>query len=209
MAIICPTVLAEDLHSYRNQLERIESFAKRIQFDFMDGLFTSTKSVDLNQVWMPENAQADLHLMYMRPDLYIDDILRLQPSLVIVHAEAQGNYQELSKKLRSHNIKVGVCLLQETEVSVIQDSLEHIDHVLVFSGDLGHFGGTVNLDMLHKATQLKKLRPNLEIGWDGGVNDKNIKQLADGGIDVLNVGGFIQKAENPKAQFDQLVDLLQ
>ncbi len=38
---------------------------------------------------------------------------------------------------------------------------------------------------------------------------KNIKQLADGGVTVLNVGGYIQKAENPKEAYNKLVSLLE
>jgi ribulose-phosphate 3-epimerase len=47
-------------------------------------------------------------------------------------------------------------------------------------------------------------KPELEIGWDGGVNDQNISQLAFAGVDVFNVGGFIQKAENPEKAFNTL-----
>jgi pentose-5-phosphate-3-epimerase len=44
----------------------------------------------------------------------------------------------------------------------------------------------------------------LEIGWDGGVTDQNISQLAFAGVDVFNVGGFIQKAEDPEKAFHVL-----
>jgi ribulose-phosphate 3-epimerase len=205
MATICPTVTAEDLHTYRSQLERIEQFASRIHLDFMDGLFTSNKSVDLQTAWLPKNTHVDLHLMYMRPDLYLSTIKKLQPSLVIVHAEAKGDYRSFAASLKQEGVKTGVCLLQDTPVSLIQEHLDMIDHVLIFSGNLGHFGGNVNTELLKKVASLKQMRPDLEIGWDGGVNDKNAKQLVRSGVDVLNVGGFIQKAKNPKEQYEVLV----
>lgn len=205
MATICPTVTAEDSHTYRNQIERLEEFASRIHLDFMDGLFTKNKSIELENAWMPKRAQVDLHLMYMRPDIYIDQIVEFAPSLVIVHAEAKGDYREFAQKLQEAGIKRGVCLLQDTPVAAVTDSLDSIDHILIFSGDLGHFGGTVDLSLLEKVRQLKEIKPNLEIGWDGGVNDSNARSLIDGGVDVLNVGGFIQKAEDPRRQFDTLV----
>ncbi len=208
MADICPTVTAEDLHTYRSQLERIEPFANRIHLDFMDGLFAPNKSIPLEQAWAPKGKQIDLHLMYLRPDLYIEQIKLLNPSLVIVHAEAQGSYEVFSIKLRTSGIKTGVSLLQETPVSIIKDYLDAIDHVLIFSGDLGHFGGHVDLGLLEKVKELKHLKPDIEIGWDGGVNDANVKQLADGGVDVLNVGGFIQKSEEPLERFNSLVTLV-
>jgi ribulose-phosphate 3-epimerase len=60
------------------------------------------------------------------------------------------------------------------------------------------------LKLLNKVTELRKLKPELEIGWDGGINVDNAKQLSEGGVDVLNVGGAIQKAEDPKAAYDKL-----
>ena len=32
---------------------------------------------------------------------------------------------------------------------------------------------------------------DLEFGWDGGITDQNVAVLVNGGVDVLNVGGFI------------------
>ncbi|MDZ7786140.1 MAG: hypothetical protein U5L95_03400 [Candidatus Saccharibacteria bacterium] len=205
MSVICPTVTAEDSHLYRQQLERVQKLAGRIHLDFMDGLFTSNKSIDLARAWMPEGKQVDLHLMYMRPDLYVEKIKEFAPSLVIVHAEAKGEYEPFAKSMHDAGIKVGVCLLQDTPVSIIADHLDRIDHVLIFSGDMGHFGGKVDLSLLSKVKELKRLKPGLEIGWDGGVSDKNVQDLVAGGVDVLNVGGFIQRAEDPRQNYETLV----
>lgn len=208
MSVVCPTVTAEDPHTFRSQIERLQPFANRIHLDFMDGLFTSNKSIDLSQAWSLDDIRTDLHLMYMRPDVYVDLIIHLSPSLVIVHAEAKGEYGPFAKKLQDKGIKTGVCLLQDTPVSLISSHLDLIDHVLIFSGDLGHFGGKVDLKLLDKVRELKKLKPSIEIGWDGGVSLENAKQLSDGGVDVLNVGGYIQKAANPQQRFDALVTLV-
>lgn len=210
MPIICPTVTADDPHEYREQMERITSFAKRIHVDFMDGLFTQNRSLDLSKAWLPHEhgIHADLHLMYMRPDLYLEIIHHIKPSLVIVHAEGQGDFMALADKLHYMKIKVGVALLPQTPVKTIAPAIKHIDHVLIFSGNLGHFGGRANLALLKKARELKSLKPALEIGWDGGINEHNVNHLVDGGIDVLNVGGAIQRAEDPKAAYEKLHNLL-
>lgn len=204
MAVIVPTVTAEDSHTYRSQLELVMSFADRIHLDFMDGLFTKNASLELASAWMPEGKQVDLHLMYMRPDIYLDQILSFKPSLVIVHAEAEGDYERFAASLQKAEIQSGVALLQDTPVQLIEQSLELIDHVLIFSGNLGHFGGTVDLNLLDKARKLKELKPDLEIGWDGGVSTDNARQLIGGGIDVLNVGGAIQNSDDPEDAYNQL-----
>ncbi len=205
MATICPTVLARDPHEYRIQMERIQSFAKRVQIDLTDGHFAKVKTVTIPQVWWPAKVTADLHLMFRRPGFHLKEILNLHPSMVIVHAEAEGSFVDFAQRLRDAAIKVGVALLPETPVAQIKPALEYIDHVLIFSGDLGHFGGRVDTHLLVKAQECKALKPELEIGWDGGVNDTNVHLLAAGGIDVLNVGGFIQKASDAQHAYDTLV----
>lgn len=204
MAVIAPAVLAADPHEFREQMERIAPFASRVQIDLTDGHFAKAKTIELGGVWWLKTVAADLHLMYKNPSDYLGTIIRLAPSLVIVHAEAHGDFLELAEKLRNAGIKVGVALLPDTAVEKIRLSLQVIDHALIFSGNLGHFGGKADLMLLEKAKELRKLKPNLEIGWDGGINEENVKQLAEGGVDVLNVGGYIQKAKDPEAAYGKL-----
>lgn len=206
MAIICPTVTANNAATYEVQLSRLENFAQRIHLDFMDGLFTKTQSIGLDEASISpyEVITWDVHLMYMRPDLYIERLARFEPSLVIVHAEAKGNFVEVADKIKALGAKVGVALLQKTPVSTIAPVIDLIDHVLIFSGNLGQYGGKVEVELLGKVAELRKLKPELEIGWDGGINDKNINLLINGGVDVLDVGGFIQQSDNPENAYATL-----
>jgi pentose-5-phosphate-3-epimerase len=71
------------------------------------------------------------------------------------------------------------------------------DQVLIFSGRLGYHGGQADLGLLTKVRQVKEIYPGLEIAWDGGINDQNVKTITGAGVSVLNVGGFIQKSESP------------
>ena len=210
MAEVCPTVTARDAHDYQTQINRIAGFAKRIHLDFTDGVFAGTPLVALEQAWWPEGLVVDLHLMVKDPLSYWDEImkLKLKPHMVIVHAEAEGKFNKLADDLHKQGIKVGVALLPRTSTHVIKPSLSIIDHVLIFSGDLGKFGGTADTQLLSKVSQLKEWKENIEFGWDGGINDQNVEELVAGGIDVLNVGGFVQGAADPKAAYEKLRELI-
>lgn len=208
MSVVCPTVLATEPHEYREQLERIQPFAPRIQLDLADGEFAPNKTVSLSQLWWNDSDKIDIHLMYKKPADCLLDLVRLNPHMVIVHAEADGSFYEIAQELHDHDIKAGVALLKDTSPDVLAPAIEFIDHVLIFSGDLGHFGGKADLGLLRKVEDIKKMRPEIEIGWDGGVNDENARQLAEGGVDVLNVGGYIQRADNPKKAYGILSKLL-
>jgi ribulose-phosphate 3-epimerase len=189
-------------------MERVESFAARIHVDVADGNFAPRKLISFDKIWWRGDRTIDLHVMYQRPAEHRDIILALAPRLVIVHAEAEGDFLAFADDLHRHGIEVGIALLPRTDVEVIKPGLGLIDHVLLFSGNLGHFGGEADLTLLKKVSTLRELKPTVEIGWDGGVNAHNARQLAEGGVDVLNVGGFIQRADSPPGNFQRLQALV-
>lgn len=202
--IICPTVTAFDTHAYRIQMERLEPFCERVHIDLMDGKFAPTLSPGLTQIWWPDKMTADIHLMYQDPMAEIDQLLYLAPHLVIIHQEATVNHREFADKLRSRGIKAGLALLADTAVEQARENILSFDHFLVFSGDLGKHGGTADTGLLSKVLEIRRYHPDVEIAWDGGINDQNAEVLIAGGVDVLNVGGFIQNATDPSAAYATL-----
>ena len=204
MPVICPTILASEPHEFREQMDRISPFAERIHIDLADGVFAPSKLLTPKQLWWPEDTLIDLHLMYESVRPYVSDLKALKPHMVILHAESVGVFYEIAKQFKDVGIRVGVALLAQTPVEKIAPALKDIDHVLVFSGDLGHFGGTANFALLDKVKEIRALRSDIEIGWDGGVNAENAKQLVAAGVSVLNVGGAIQRANDPAAAYATL-----
>jgi ribulose-phosphate 3-epimerase len=205
MATISPTITAENTHIFREQIERVQSFAKRLHIDLMDGVFTKNKSVNLSEVWWPEQMAVDLHLMYQQPESYLLDILRLKPQLVIIQAESDCDIPRFSAELNKASRKCGIALLRDTNVESMSYTFAEIQHVLIFSGNLGYQGGSkVNLELLDKVTQVKSINPSLELAWDGGINDQNAKLIAQAGVDVLDVGGYIHSASDPRAAYNTL-----
>ncbi len=201
MSIICPTILADNAHIYRTQLGRIEEFARRIQIDLTDGIFAPTNTINPTQAYWPATIDIDIHLMYKNPAPQLDQLIRMEPNMIILHAEAEGELLEMFNDIGAAGIKTGVALLQETSASEASQLIEVANHVLIFSGSLGKFGGKVDQKLFAKIRDVKEINPSVEIGWDGGVNADNAQTLARAGVDVLNVGGFIQKADNPQAAY--------
>ena len=191
MISVAPAILADDPDVFNAQMEDAARYATRIHIDMADGIFTGNSLQAMEDIWWPGGLRADMHVMYERPFDHLATMIALGPQLIIVHAEAEGDFLAARKQLHAHGIELGVALLASTPVDVIVPALEQIDHVLIFSGDLGHFGGHADLSLLSKVKQLKTLKPTLEIGWDGGVNDEVAPALVAGGVDVLNAGGYL------------------
>ena len=204
MSVICPTVTAFDLAEYRTQLHNV-SFAPRIHVDLMDGVFAPTKSPDLSEIWLPHHHIVDVHLMYQEPMEVLDQLIKLKPHMVVIHNEAHVHHMHFTAELHKHDIKVGLAILQDTPVEYAYQIMHSFDHVLVFSGNLGYHGGSADLGLLDKVRKIREHHPDAEIGWDGGINEHNVAQLIEAGVDVLNVGGFIQKASDPEAAYATLL----
>jgi ribulose-phosphate 3-epimerase len=204
MAVICPAILASDADSYHSEMEKIAGFAERIQIDLTDGQFAKSKTVKPQDAWWPVGIKADFHLMYRHPHRAFEVIMEHRPNLIIVHAESEGDFVSFTEMCRQRGVKAGVALLPKTPPEAILSAMKHIDHVLIFSGNLGEYGGRANLDLLNKVDILRHHKPDIEIGWDGGINEQNISRLAFGGVDVFNVGGYLQNADNPAHAYKTL-----
>lgn len=204
MAVISPTITESTPEAYKTRIDSLEQFASRIHIDLGDGEFSPTKLIDLDKIWWPKSLTVDIHVMYQRPMEYLDTMIKLQPYQIVIPAEVGVDLTAYAQKLHQHGIRAGVALLVDTPVSQVAPFIQDLDHVLVFSGNLGYHGGKADLALLSKVQELKQLKPELEVGWDGGVNDEVAKALAEGGVDELNTGGFIAHAKDPKAAYEKL-----
>jgi ribulose-phosphate 3-epimerase len=207
MATIVPTVLANS-EQYESYILKYAQFAQRIHIDLSDGQFSPSKTVEISEIYWPYSQEVDLHIMYKDPIPLLDEIIALAPNLVIIHAEIDVDYRTFAEKLKTSGIKFGLALLAETPVSKIVSLVDILDHVLIFSGNLGHYGGVANFELISKISEIKKNNSNIEIGWDGGINQDNAQQLVNAGVDVLDVGGYIAGAENSREAYMKLSEAI-
>ena len=203
-SVIAPAILAENAQQYKEQVDRITGFAERVHIDLTDGECAPTFTVSIPELWAPEGWTIDIHAMVNKLDEYVPKLIALRPHLIIIHAEAEGDVLGALKEIKRSGIMAGLALLKPTVPQTVEELIKEAEHVLIFSGELGKFGGTASLMQLEKIRLVKMINPNVEIGWDGGVMVDNAYSLVQGGVNVLNVGGTIQKATDPPAMFAKL-----
>lgn len=203
-AVIAPAILAENAAQYKEQVDRITGFAERVHIDISDGEFAPTLTVSIPELWAPEGWTIDIHAMINNVEEYVPKLIALRPHMIIIHAEAAGDVKTALMQIRQAGIMAGLALLKPTVPRTVEELIKLANHVMIFSGELGHFGGTASLMQLEKIRLIKSINSNVEIGWDGGVLVDNAYSLVQGGVDVLNVGGVIQKSSDPHAIFSKL-----
>jgi ribulose-phosphate 3-epimerase len=97
-------------------------------------------------------------------------------------------------------------MLKTTVPKTIAPLIAAVDHVLIFSGNLGHYGGSASMMQLEKVRLVQQINPNVEIGWDGGASIENAYTLSQGGVGVINVGGAIATATDPQDVYTKFVN---
>ena len=201
MASVAPTINATSSEDYARRINNVKPFAKRLHIDVGDGSLTDVKTCGITQIYDIDGVPFDLHLMMNHPESQFEDIIALQPQLVIVHYEAPFDRDSFFKQLRNMDIKVGLAITVGTTIEQVKDILPAIDHLLVFTGKLGHNGGEFRADCLEKIGQARVINPNLEIGVDGGLNQETSRAAIEAGADLLDVGSFIHDADDPEIAY--------
>ena len=107
--------------------------------------------------------------------------------------------------LKDAGIKVGVALLPSTFPGYVKQYIDVADHVMIFAGQVGVQGSQADMMQMEKIALIRNMKPEVEIGWDGGANMSNVRALAHADLDVINVGSAIMKTENPAEAFAALV----
>jgi len=202
---VVPAILAETKIEYRKQIERVNNFARRVHIDISDGAFAPATTIDVSNAWWPKEWKADMHLMAAQPSTMLDIILKLKPSLCILHAEASEDLLPIFATLKKEEISVGVALLPQTYPGLVKQYIDAADYVLIFAGQLGVQGSPADMMQMEKISIVRSMKPEVEIGWDGGANINTMRALAHADLDVINVGSALSKVENPAEVYHELV----
>jgi ribulose-phosphate 3-epimerase len=108
-------------------------------------------------------------------------------------------------------MKAGVALNPHTPISVLESIIKDIDVVCIMSVNPGFGGQSFIEETYTKVRALKALitekGSTALIEIDGGVTNKNAKQLVDAGADVLVAGSYVFGAEDPMKTIEGLKSL--
>ena len=203
--LLAPSVLAADFANLQRDIEMInKSEADWFHIDIMDGVFVPNISFGmpvLDAIAKHAKKTIDVHLMIVDPDRYIKTFAKLGANILCVHYEACTHLHRTLQAIKAEGMKAGVALNPHTNVDLLEDVINDIDMVLIMSVNPGFGGQSFIENTYSKVEKLKDLitrkGANTIIEIDGGVTNKNAKQLAEAGADVLVAGSYVFKAENP------------
>lgn len=199
---ISASILSANLDRLQDEINEIEKYSDLLQVDVMDNKFVPniTPQAELLKKFNTK-VPLDIHLMVQEPSKeYIKGFIDANPNLKInnitVHQEACSDLAGTLEFIKSNNIKPSVAINPKTPLDAIKDVLDNVDMVLIMTVEPGFSGQKFIENVLPKISQLRGMKPELDIEVDGGVNDKTAPLAVKAGANVLTVSSFIFKSED-------------
>ena len=197
--LIAPSILSADFGNLAHDVEAIcEGGCDLVHVDVMDGHFVPNLTIGpvvVEAVAKAASKPLDIHLMVENNSFFVDLFAPLKPEFISFHIEEEKHPHRLIQKIRSLGIRPAITLNPHTPPDSIEFLLENIDMVLLMSVNPGFGGQTFIPSVVERARRLKvlieKRNPACLIEVDGGVNDKNVKELKNAGVDVVVAGSFV------------------
>lgn len=205
--MISPSLLSADFGNLQRDIEMLNrSDADWLHVDVMDGIFVPNISFGqlvVKHIKKYAQKPLDVHLMIMDPGRYVSDFKAAGADILTVHYEACNHLDRTLHAIRDAGMKCGVVLNPHTAVSLLEDSVQICDIVLLMSVNPGFGGQQFIENTFLKVRQLRELcnrkNPHCLIEVDGGVNEHNAPMLYEAGADVLVAGNAVFKSADPMA----------
>lgn len=169
-----------------------------IHIDVMDGSFVPNKQFtteEINNLEIISKKKFDVHLMVDNPREYIENLDISNIEYIIVHSEIAKDINELLDLIKSYNVKCGLSIKPNTDISILTPYLNKLDLILVMSVEPGFSGQEFISNSLDRVSKLKQIikNNNLDIvmAIDGGINGSNASLVKKSGIDMVVSGSYV------------------
>jgi ribulose-phosphate 3-epimerase len=212
MAQIVPSILSADFAHLADDIGKVErAGATMLHIDIMDGHFVPNLTIGppvVKSIRRVTQLPLDVHLMITDPDKYAPLFIAEGADHISVHFEAATHLDRTIRSIQSEGVRAGVVINPATPVSMLEDILYLVDHVLVMSVNPGFGGQKFIPNALDKIRRLDRLRKERRLGFaieiDGGVSAENTAEIVQSGCDWLVAGSAVFHSADPGAAVKEM-----
>lgn len=207
---VVPSILSADFSKLAEEIEQVVSLgAERLHLDVMDGHFVPNITFGpmiVEAVRKLTDKHLEAHLMIENPAKYIPQFIEAGVDTLIIQQETCPHLHRDIHLIREHGAVPGVVINPATPLSLIEQIIPDINHLLIMTVNPG-FGGQTFIDsMLPKIRKARELigSQDIMLQVDGGIDNDTITRVRDAGADLFVVGSSIFGEPDPGKAYKSL-----
>lgn len=211
---IAPSILSADFARLGAEVEDVlAAGADIVHFDVMDNHYVPNltigpmvcKALRKHGITAP----IDVHLMVSPVDRIIGDFIEAGASYITFHPDASIHVDRSLQLIKDGGCKAGLVFNPAAPLDCLKYVLDKIDMVLLMSVNPGFGGQKFIPNTIEKIKEVRALldaagRSDIRLEVDGGVNIKNIGEIAAAGADTFVAGSAIFNTPNYQATIAQM-----
>ena len=208
---LAPSILSADFAKINDEIREVEKFSDLIHVDIMDGIFVPPTTVDSDFVKsIKTKVPLDVHLMVHEPsDSYLKGYIDAGAYSITIHEEACKNPKHQIEFIKKHKVKAAISIKPNTPLGKILPYVDMVDMILIMTVEPGWAGQKFISSMTAKVSELRKMRPHLDIEVDGGITPMTIRTAYEAGANVFVAGSSIFGQKNRVDAIKELMKSLE
>jgi ribulose-phosphate 3-epimerase len=201
---LAPSILAADFARLGEQVAEAErAGADRIHVDVMDGHFVPNIAIGapiVQSLRRVTHLPMETHLMISDPDFFLEEFAEVGSTSFLVHWEGNNNLHRTVQQIKALGKRAGVAISPATPAAVLEEILPDLDQVLVMTVNPGfghqHFLRSTLPKIRRVSRMIQQVKPDCELGVDGGIDEETAPLVVDAGANVLVAGTSVFGTNN-------------
>jgi len=207
--LIAPSILSADLACLADEVRSVmDAGADMIHFDVMDNHYVP------NLTFGPVICQSlrrhfpdlilDVHLMTTPVDELVHQFAKAGANRLSIHPDATVHLERSLALIQDNGCEAGIVLNPATPLDCLAWIGHRLDFILVMTVNPGFGGQSLIPSVLAKIKKIHQNYPQIPICVDGGIDEKNIYQIAQLGASQFVAGSAIFKSNDYFATIERM-----
>ncbi len=216
---IAPSILSADFARLGEEVvNTLNAGADIVHFDVMDNHYVPNLTIGplVCEALRKHGVTApiDVHLMVKPVDRIIPDFAKAGATYITFHPEASEHIDRSLQLIKDNGCQCGLVFNPATPLSYLDYVMDKVDMILLMSVNPGFGGQSFIPYVLDKAREVRKRIDasgrNIRLEIDGGVNAKNIREIAEAGVDTFVAGSAVFGAgkDSDPNRYDSIIKSL-
>ncbi len=209
------SLMAVKSSDIKKEINLLQPLCAGFHIDVMDNIFVP------NLMWNNPQEVNNLvrqikspwiHLMVEKPDLFYAQLTLPEGTIVSFHIETEIDVFRFIKTIKEKKQRASIAIRPKTPIKEVVPFVHVVDQILLMSVEPGFSGQPFLESTFGKLAQLVAYRQqhdaHFKIGLDGGINEENIIQLVQEGMDDCAIAGAIFQHNDHSAALQKLQKLV-